>query len=794
MKFRHLSIAVAAALAWSSPVLANDTVVLHVNIVEQSLSSALGEFATQAKLQLIADAELLKGKKAPKLQGHYTLKEALDALLKNSSLEAVSENDKVIIRSISSSNKDILEAISITASADASAEGLMPTFNGGQVARGGKVGILGNKDMMETPFTITAYTNELIQDQQTNSVKDVLLNDPSNRSAVGYGNFQEAYFVRGQILFSDSVAYNGLYGLLPRQYISSELLERVEVLRGASTFLLGSTPSGDGLGGAINLLPKRAPNEPLARVTFGTENGETLNTALDVAHRFGEDKNTGVRFVVQHKEGGNGVDREDETLDLVMLGWDYRGESFRLSADLGYQNRRLKETRPSLFISGITQIPFAPDGSHNWAQPWTHSDEKDIFGSFRGEYDFSQNVTGWVASGFKKAEEDNSVATLTMTNNNGDGHIYRFDNVREDTIFTAETGLRAKTYTKEVSHDIVFSANYFESHEKNAYTWHSNRASNLYNPTFYALYDDVLYSGGDLNDPKDLGRTRLMSYALGDTLGFFDEKLLVTLGARYQEIDLKEYYYGPLISMYKEEHISPLVGIVYKLSPEISIYANYVQGLSQGELAPWYAANSGSRLDPYVTEQLETGIKYDAKTLGATLALFSTTKPRGITNVSNVFVEEGENRYKGAELSAYGEVTEGLKLLGGFILLDTEQTKTGNASTEGKRVIGVPEVQANIGFDWRVPGVEGLSLDTRLIYTAEVYADSANTLKVPSWERVDVGAKYQMLWDKRLVTYRARVLNVADSNYWASSGGYPDQGYLVLSTPRTFMLNVSMDF
>ena len=138
----------------------------------------------------------------------------------------------------------------------------MPTFNGGQVARGGKVGILGNKDMMETPFTITAYTNELIQDQQTNSVKDVLLNDPSNRSAVGYGNFQEAYFVRGQILFSDSVAYNGLYGLLPRQYISSELFERVEVLRGASTFLLGSTPSGDGLGGAINLLPKRAPNEP----------------------------------------------------------------------------------------------------------------------------------------------------------------------------------------------------------------------------------------------------------------------------------------------------------------------------------------------------------------------------------------------------------------------------------------------------------------------------------------------------------------------------------------------------
>lgn len=791
MKFCYLSIAVAAALAWSSPIIADDGAVLHVNIVEQSLGSALGEFATQAKVQLIADSKLLQGKKAPSLQGHYTLKEALNVLLKNSSLEAVSENDKVIIRPISST-KDVLETISITASADASAEGLMPSFNGGQVARGGKVGILGNKDMMETPFTITAYTNELIQDQQTNSVKDVLLNDPSVRSAVGYGNFQEAYFVRGQILFSDSVAYNGLFGLLPRQYISSELFERVEVLRGASTFLLGSTPSGDGLGGAINLLPKRAPNEPLARISIGTENGESINTSLDVANRYGE--NTGVRLVVQHKEGGNAIDREDETLDLVMLGWDYRQDSFRLSADVGYQNRRLEQTRPSLFISGITQIPFAPDASHNWAQPWTYSNEKDYFGSFRGEYDFSQVLTGWVAAGFKKAEEDNSMATLVMTSNNGDGYIYRFDNAREDNIFTAETGLRAKLETKGISHDIVFSANFYEYHEKNAYTWHSNRASNLYNPTFHALYDDVLYSGGDLNDPKDLGRTHLMSYALGDTFGIFDEKLLVTLGARYQEIDLKEYYYGPLTSTYNKEHVSPLLGLVYKVSSDISLYANYVQGLSQGELAPWYAANSGARLDPYVTEQFEAGLKYDNKELSATLALFSTTKPRGITNASNVFVEEGENKFRGAELSAYGELKPGLKLLGGFTVLDTEQTKTGNATTEGKRAIGVPELQANIGLDWSVPGVEGLSLDTRLIHTGEVYADTTNTLKVPSWERVDVGAKYQMMWDKHLVTYRARVLNVADNHYWASSGGYPDQGYLVLGAPRTVMLNVSMDF
>ena len=61
---------------------------------------------------------------------------------------------------------------------------------------------------------------------------------------------------------------DALYSLLPRQYIATELFERVEVLRGASAFLNGATPGG-GVGGAINLLPKRAPNEPLTRVTTG---------------------------------------------------------------------------------------------------------------------------------------------------------------------------------------------------------------------------------------------------------------------------------------------------------------------------------------------------------------------------------------------------------------------------------------------------------------------------------------------------------------------------------------------
>lgn len=64
-------------------------------------------------------------------------------------------------------------------------------YQGGQVARSGRAGILGNQDFMDTPFSSSNYTSKLIEDQQAKSVGDVLKNDPTVRQAVGYGNFQD---------------------------------------------------------------------------------------------------------------------------------------------------------------------------------------------------------------------------------------------------------------------------------------------------------------------------------------------------------------------------------------------------------------------------------------------------------------------------------------------------------------------------------------------------------------------------------------------------------------------------
>jgi iron complex outermembrane receptor protein len=695
-----------------------------------------------------------------------------------------------------------LSTVTVNASADASVQGLSPAYPGGQVARGGRAGILGTKDAMDTPFSITSYTNELIQDRHARSVGDVLQNDPTVRVARGFGNFQEAFFIRGFILDSDDTAYNGLYSLLPRQYIATELFERVEVLRGASAFLNGASPNGGGLGGSINLLPKRAPNEPLNRVTFGVASGGQTQVAADIARRFGPDGNTGIRVNAAARNGGTAVDHEDVQLGLLAVGLDWRSRDVRLSGDIGWQDHKLKNTRTNVTLgSAVTTVPSVPDNQTNFAQPWSYSNERDVFGTLRGEWDLTPSTTAWAAAGARRGEEANSLANLTVTNAaSGAATTYRFDNTRKDSVNTGELGLRGKLQTGSVGHEWVAVASHYDFEKKNAYAmdWRNTHATNLYNPIATNLpgFSANTLFGGDLANPLRTGSTRLSSFALGDTMAFMDNRLLFTVGLRHQKMEIANYDYGTGLQTdrYDQSRTSPLLAAVYKVDKGLSVYANYVEGLSQGQTAPSTATNRGEMLAPYVSKQKEVGIKFDAGRVGGSVALFSTTKPRAFLNAANLFSTSGKDRHQGIELAVQGEATKGLRLLGGLTWLDAKQQTTGAAATDGQRVIGVPKLQANLGAEWDVPGVPGLAVDGRWVHTGASYANATNTLRVPGWNRLDVGARYMTEVQGKLVTLRARIDNLTNRNYWASVGGYPGSGYLVVGAPRTLSLSVSVDF
>ena len=115
-----------------------------------------------------------------------------------------------------------------------------------QVASDGQIGVLGQQDALATPFNVTGYTAQLILDQQAETLGDVLENDPTVRTTLGFGNQSEQFVIRGFALFGDDVSIDGLFGVTPRQLVSPELYERVQVLNGANAFLFGAAPGGSG--------------------------------------------------------------------------------------------------------------------------------------------------------------------------------------------------------------------------------------------------------------------------------------------------------------------------------------------------------------------------------------------------------------------------------------------------------------------------------------------------------------------------------------------------------------------
>ncbi|MFK3737186.1 TonB-dependent receptor [Massilia sp. TN1-12] len=690
-----------------------------------------------------------------------------------------------------------MSTVVITASADASAQGLPGAYAGGQVARGGRLGLLGNVDIMNTPFNTTNYTLALIQDQQARSVGDVVQNDPSVRVARGFGNYQELYVIRGFPVNSDDLSYNGLYGLLPRQFVASELLERVEVFHGANTFVNGVGPGGGGIGGMINLVPKRAPNKDLNQVTLGVESGGQGYGAFDVARRFDGGRG-GIRINGVRRDGDTSVDREKRELNVLSIGLDYRGDNYRLSADIGFQEHNLDAPRPSVTPGAGLPLPSAPDADKNFAQPWTKSDERDTFGNVRAEVDLGPDAVAWAAAGARNGQEYNVLGQATNTNTSGGLLMTRFDNFRKDQNRTGEVGLRGAFTTGPVWHTISTTASWLELKSRNAYALgdFSGWTSNLYNPVDVAAPSNTFFTGGSMSNPLLTSKTILTSYAVADTMSMFDDRFLATVGIRRQTIKAYGYDYntGAQNAGYDQSANTPVLGLVYKPLKNVSVYANYIEALQQGPTASGPdVVNQGQIFAPYTSRQKEVGVKVDSGKLGASLSFFTTSQPMGFVQ-DRIFGLNGEQRNRGAELSVFGIAAPGVRVLGGLTLLDAEQRRTQGGINAGNDAIGVPETQLNLGAEWDVRQVPGLSLNARTVYTSKQYADAANTQRLPSWTRVDLGANYATRIMDRDVTFRARVDNAFDRNYWASTGGYPGSSYLVLAAPRTFTVSATVDF
>ncbi|MDY5408914.1 TonB-dependent receptor plug domain-containing protein, partial [Veillonella caviae] len=464
---------------------------------------------------------------------------------------------------------------------------------GGQVARTADYGVLGNRDTMTTPFNATTFTDKTITDVQASNITDVIAMDASTNNQTLSGASQ-AWAIRGFRAQQQDVSFNGLHGIAPRFYTGVEGIDRVEVLKGASALLYGMSPNGS-VGGNVNYVPKRAKqgeNQNSVKLTYG--DGKQFGQQLDYGVRTNDNK-WGVHFTGYHTNGSTSFKDEAIKTNSAFLGVDRQGSHSRFYFDAGYVYNNIENPQYRVQFSGITNTKIQNNyiGQHGMlsadhnakyglADTYRHVTEK--FGVARYEYDFSKHLTGFAALGMRETKMD-YVYNDFRYRANGSTEYRLHNNNHINKAISAEVGLKGQFDTGSIKHEVTGVATRlawkrYMTNETGDWTAMSKLTANTVSD-----YDHTYGWGAELNDSN-----LLTGFALTDVMSTKDDKWTFVLGGRYQHIKQNLNKTG---KTYKEHAFSPAFAVVHKLNDRTSVYANYMQGLTAGDIVDSNYANDG---------------------------------------------------------------------------------------------------------------------------------------------------------------------------------------------------------
>ena len=663
----------------------------------------------------------------------------------------------------------------------------------GKLKKKATLNILGEKDVLDTPFTIRNYSDQAIQDAHAHTIMDVLKIDPSIRTTTNSGHLNENFSIRGFGVNWEDYNLNGAYGMAPTGRVSTDILSSVTVLKGPNALVAGMAPGGS-VGGVIIANTKRADKE-LSRVTANFEEGGYYKSGFDVARRFGQDQEFGARVSAHYGQGEHTIDGMDDENVSAVVGLDWTTDNAKVNFDAYVTDDKRQDGSPAMVsFAQLGKVLDAPDGRSNFF-PNIHGKQSAQYVGLSGEYKLLDNLKVIAGAGTVEQKYQGHLfgTRMIVTNDAGDANSQYYHVKLKQNNTSANIGLEGAFNTGSLEHKVGLRADFLNV-ETRKHTGQGSPAvsfqTNLYNPGNGGTMPaeaPAMFKQAD-ND--------FVSYSLTDQISMLDDKVQLILGARFQDMDIN----NPLTNVkYSENKLSPSLGLVVKpFGEDLSFYTSYVEGLSQGSTVNNAAdANDGKTFAPFQTKQYEVGAKYQHGSWLHTVAAYQIEKPSTITQTlignpdyTQITTDGGETKSKGVEYGFSGNVTDDVIIWGNLAYIDAEYTKNTTANIVGKTVEGQPEFTAGLGVEYKLP-VDGFSVNARGTYVDSQYLNNTNTLELPDYTLLDIGAKYTTNLGGVDTTFRANIDNVTDEKYWA---GVFNSGFTTLGSGRTYKLGVSFDF
>ncbi|WP_275166428.1 TonB-dependent receptor [Citrobacter koseri] len=665
------------------------------------------------------------------------------------------------------------------------------------------VGPLGNKAWVDTPYSTTTVTKEMIENQQAQSVSELLKYSPSTQMQARGGMDVGRPQSRG--MQGSVVANSRLDGLniVSTTAFPVEMLERLDVLNSLTGALYGpASPAGQ-----FNFVAKRPTEETLRKVTLGYQSRSAFTGHVDLGGHIDDDNRFGYRVNVLDQEGEGNLD--DSTLRRkllsVALDWNIQpGTQLQLDAS---HYEFIQKGYPGSFSYGPNiKLPSAPDPKDkNLALSTAGNDLTTDTVSTRLIHYLNDDWSVTAGVGWQQADRAMRNVSSKIINNQGDISRSLKDSTAAGRfrVLSNTATLNGHVDTGSVGHDIALSTTgyvwslYSAKGTGPSYSWDT---TNMYHPSeMYEKGDGKIITGGDRY--KSSVNTQ-QSITLGDTVTF-TPKWSAMFYLSQSWIQSQNYNKsGHKTGQIDENGLSPNAALMYKITPNVMAYVSYAESLEQGGTAPTNSdvKNAGQTLDPYRSKQYEMGLKADVSGMNLGAALFRLERPFAYVDPGdNVYKEQGNQVNNGLELTASGNVWQGLNIYSGVTLLDPKLQDTVSDTTSDKRVVGVPKVQANMLAEYSLPSMPEWVYSANVHYTGKRAANDTNTAWASSYTTWDLGTRYTTKISSVPTTFRVVVNNVFDKHYWASifpSGTDGDNGSpsAFIGSGREVRASVTFDF
>lgn len=631
-------------------------------------------------------------------------------------------------------------------------------------------GALGDKKLLDTPFSVTVIDAEDISKRQANSVAQLFVNDPSVSSSspsattdwwgaqirgLGVRN----YYVDGNPML---LYWGGEFPL--------EAVETVEALKGLSGFMYGFGSPG----GVISYSLKKPTDTKLLTTELGYRNDSVFYANIDAGGRLGEDQKFGYRVDVAAEKGdaynGAGVNR---TLGSVAL-------DYRITPDLTwygsaiYQDSKL-EHEPLLFYwDSYTgdNLPEVTDDYDNVLIKGSYYKTKTLISSTGLKWQINDSWKANLVTGYTQKDHYSNKMFAYMLNEGGDyeGTAYNFSGRLKN--YSTQATLQGQVYTGAIKHDIVVGAAYQKTTDQwgNEWYWSNDFNGNIYQKQTFEVTRDIDYTFA----PVSANEQQTAAFA-SDTL-HFNDKWQAIVGLRYTYYDQEDMDGDPTVgSGYSTDALTPTLALIYKPRSNVTVYGSYVESLEAGTRVGDTYANVGEILDATISKQLEVGLKLEQDRTSFTTAAFRVARAAQIDQYVDslrYLRQDGLTVYQGLEAIGSYKVSDTLRVGLGATYLDAsiEDVSPDNAAVEGNIPASAAKWQVAANADYDIASVRGLSLHGSVRYYGDAYYDDLNRVLIPHRTLANVGFQYRTEMYGHGVTFTGNINNLFNTTYWEMNG------------------------